>query len=70
MLIIVPLMVAVVAKDNLATGVQIKMAARAAGVGKIHCGSRTLQQLLAALRLLVLRSQGGQSKAHKEEASS
>ena len=70
MLIVVPLVVAVVAKDNFATLGEVKMAtARTAGAGKIHCGSCALQLSLAALRLL-LGSQGGQSKAHKEEASS
>lgn len=69
-LVVVPLVVAVVAKDNLATACEVKMAtARAAGARKIHCGSCALQLSLAALRLL-LGSQGGQSKAHKEEASS
>lgn len=70
MLVVVPLVVAVVAKDNLATAVKVQMAtARTAGAGKIHRGSCALQLSLAALRLL-LGSQGGQSKAHKEEASS
>lgn len=69
-LVVVPLVVAVVAKDNLATVREVKMAtARTARAGKIHCGSCALQLSLAALRLL-LGSQGGQSKAHKEEASS
>lgn len=69
-LVVVPLVVAVVAKDNLATACEVKMAtARATGARKIHCGSCALQLSLAALRLL-LGSQGGQSKAHKEEASS
>lgn len=69
-LVVVPLVVAVVAKDNFATVGEVKMAtARSARAGKIHCGSYALQLSLAALRLL-LGSQGGQSKAHKEEASS
>lgn len=69
-LVVVPLLVAVVAKDNFATVGQVKMAtARSAWARKIHCGSCALQLSLAALRLL-LGSQGGQSKAHKEEASS
>lgn len=70
LLVVVPLVVAVVAKDNFATVVEVKVAtARTAGARKIHCGSCALQLSLAALRLL-LGSQGGQSKAHKEEASS
>ena len=69
-LVIVPLVIAVVAKDNLATVNEVKMAtARSARAGMIHCGSCALQLSLAALRLL-LGSQGGQSKAHKEKASS
>jgi len=68
--VVVPLVAAVVAKDNLATFCEVKMAtARAAGAWKIHCGSCALQLSLAMLRLS-LGSQGGQSKAHKEEASS
>lgn len=69
-LIIVPLVVAVVAIDDLATVCEVEMAmTRTAGAWEIHCGSCALQLALASLRLL-LGSQGGQSKTHKEEASS
>lgn len=70
MLVVVPLVFAVVAKDNFATACEVKMAtARTAVAGKIHCGSCALQLSLAMLRLS-LGSQGGKSKAHKEKASS
>lgn len=69
-LVVVPLVFAVVAKDNFATTCEVKMAtARTAVAGKIHCGSCALQLSLAMLRLS-LGSQGGKSKAHKEKASS
>lgn len=70
-LVIVPLVTAVVTKDNLAASREVEMAtARTAGAGKIHCGPGGALQLSLAMLRLSLGSQGGQSKAHKEKASS